>query len=58
MTRREDGLWYAGSHRIRWLPLAALLAVVTLTGALMVVALKANPPIRTRSTAPAPSAWP
>ncbi len=40
MKRREDGLWYIGSHRIRWLPLAALSAVVVLTGALTVVAVK------------------
>ncbi|MEU0498600.1 polysaccharide deacetylase family protein [Mycobacterium sp. NPDC006124] len=40
MTRRYDGLWYIGSHRIRWLPLAAVVAVVALTGTLMVVAFK------------------
>ncbi|WP_264916245.1 polysaccharide deacetylase family protein, partial [Mycobacterium kiyosense] len=40
MKCRDDGLWYIGSHRIRWLPLAALLAVVTLTGTLMVVAFE------------------
>lgn len=40
MTRRDDGPWYIGSHRIRWLPVAAVVAVVALTGALMVVAVK------------------
>lgn len=40
MKRRDDGLWYIGSHRIRWLPLAALVAVVALTGAVMVVAFQ------------------